>query len=393
MSKRKVILMGKGGAGKSSMKTLIFDSRVAQDLGTFGPTVGVSNTGVRFLADVKLDVWDCGGQEDIMTSFLTTDSHNVFKLVSALIYIFDLESRFLETTDKEFYLQCLEKLFKDSPPTASHSTLTPTSSSPRSRALVSPRIKEVTSLPNSGPVTIDGPKVFILMHKKDLVSAEVAESKRRMVEEWTYEALHHVEARAVQKLANRRSAGSVNEASRGRRRVDLKQFFMGAFCTTIWDDSLYSAWSMIVSTLIPNLERIKKDLMTFSRSCNATEVVIFESNTWLVVCSVSNRSKGSTFIEGGAQEQDHDQQQKRLYERISSVIKTFKYSCVKGARTQFESIQICEPDFTLVMDAFTEDTHVLIVCENAVEPRVLTHMIETARPHFKSIQSSKPKER
>ena len=49
MSKKKVLLMGKSGAGKTSMRSIIFANYMARDTMRLSPTLDVEHTHVRFL--------------------------------------------------------------------------------------------------------------------------------------------------------------------------------------------------------------------------------------------------------------------------------------------------------------------------------------------------------
>lgn len=48
------------------------------------------------------------------------------------------------------------------------------------------------------------------------------------------------------------------------------------FGTTIWDESLYKAWSSIVYSLIPNVQQLESGLRKFCTLCEASEVILFE---------------------------------------------------------------------------------------------------------------------
>jgi Ras-related GTP-binding protein A/B len=60
---RKVLLMGKSGAGKSSMRSIVFSNYVAKDVRRLGATIDVEHTHVRFMGNLMLNLWDCGGYE------------------------------------------------------------------------------------------------------------------------------------------------------------------------------------------------------------------------------------------------------------------------------------------------------------------------------------------
>lgn len=55
------------------------------------------------------------------------------------------------------------------------------------------------------------------------------------------------------------------------------------FGTSIWDETLYKAWSEIVTNLIPNIRLLETHLNKFCRICDADEVVLFERATFLVI--------------------------------------------------------------------------------------------------------------
>jgi Ras-related GTP-binding protein A/B len=62
---------------------------------------------------------------------------------------------------------------------------------------------------------------------------------------------------------------------------------MRAFPTSIWDETLYKAWSQIVYSLIPNVDLLESQLRDFSTICAADEVVLFERATFLVISHTS----------------------------------------------------------------------------------------------------------
>ena len=59
--KQKVLLMGKSGSGKSSMRSIIFSNYVAKDVRRLGATIDVEHSRVKFLGNLILNLWDCGG--------------------------------------------------------------------------------------------------------------------------------------------------------------------------------------------------------------------------------------------------------------------------------------------------------------------------------------------
>ena len=61
-STKKVLLMGRSGSGKTSMRSIIFADYLARDTMRLSPTIDVEYSHVRFLGNLHLHLWDCGGQ-------------------------------------------------------------------------------------------------------------------------------------------------------------------------------------------------------------------------------------------------------------------------------------------------------------------------------------------
>ena len=126
-------------------------------------------------------------------------------------------------------------------------------------------------------------KVFTMVHKMDLVQSDLRE-------------------RVLQDKSD-----AIRERSEGFKET------VQIFGTTIWDQTLYKAWGKIVNSLIPNLEIIEWYLKQLAEACEAEEIILFESVTFLTVTSVTS--------EIGKRNPYKDRQ-----ERLSNIIKTFKQS-------------------------------------------------------------------
>ncbi|XP_006823940.2 ras-related GTP-binding protein A [Saccoglossus kowalevskii] len=106
--------MGKSGSGKTSMRSIIFANYIARDTRRLGATIDVEHSHVRFLGNLVLNLWDCGGQEAFMENYFASQRDNIFRNVEVLIYVFDVESRELEK-DMHYYQSCLEAILQNSP--------------------------------------------------------------------------------------------------------------------------------------------------------------------------------------------------------------------------------------------------------------------------------------
>ena len=83
--KKKVLLMGKSGSGKTSMRSIIFANYIARDTRRLGATIDVELSHVRFLGNLVLNLWDCGGQEAFMESYFVSQRDNIFRNVEVCI--------------------------------------------------------------------------------------------------------------------------------------------------------------------------------------------------------------------------------------------------------------------------------------------------------------------
>lgn len=81
MAKKKVLLMGKAHSGKTSMRSIIFANYLARDTTRLSPTLDVEHHHVRFLGDLVLNLWDCGGQDAFYESYFERDRETIFRSV------------------------------------------------------------------------------------------------------------------------------------------------------------------------------------------------------------------------------------------------------------------------------------------------------------------------
>jgi len=292
--KRKVLLMGKSGSGKTSMRSIIFANYLARDTMRLGPTLGVENSHVRFLGNLVLNLWDCGGQDAFMENYFESQRDQIFRNVEVLIYVFDIESQERQK-DIETFQSCLNAISQNSK--SAH--------------------------------------IFCLIHKMDLIHKE--EDRQKIFEERSTE---------LKKLASGMS--------------------IQCFGTSIWDETLYKAWSSIVYALVPNVEKLESHLNKFCKLSQADEVVLFEKATFLVISHATHKQHADV----------------HRYEKISNIIKQFKLSCSK-TQAQFKSMEVKNKNFTAFIDVFTNNTYIMIILSDPKIQSAATNLnIQVARPHF-----------
>ncbi|KAM5195102.1 ras-related GTP-binding protein B isoform 2-T2 [Hipposideros larvatus] len=320
-----VLLMGKSGSGKTSMRSIIFANYIARDTRRLGATIldrlhslqinsslstyslvdsvgntktfDVEHSHVRFLGNLVLNLWDCGGQDTFMENYFTSQRDNIFRNVEVLIYVFDVESRELEK-DMHYYQSCLEAILQNSPDA----------------------------------------KIFCLVHKMDLVQ----EDQRDLI---------------------------FKEREEDLRRLS-RPLECSCFRTSIWDETLYKAWSSIVYQLIPNVQQLEMNLRNFAEIIEADEVLLFERATFLVISHY----------------QCKEQRDAHRFEKISNIIKQFKLSCSKLAAS-FQSMEVRNSNFAAFIDIFTSNTYVMVVMSDPSIPSAATLInIRNARKHFEKLE-------
>ncbi|KAG7841669.1 hypothetical protein KL942_001548 [Ogataea angusta] len=312
--------MGRSGSGKSSMRSIIFSNYSAFDTRRLGATIDVEHSNLRFLNNMTLNLWDCGGQDVFMENFLNNDSDtqnsnsssNIFKKCEVLIHVFDVESKEVQK-DIEIFKRVLDNLHKFSP----------------------------------------GVKIFILVHKMDLIQI----SKKQELFEIMFNKLHHVA-------------------------WDNYKFKIKGFATSIWDESLYKAWSQIVCSLIPNISLYEQLLSKFNSILNAREMILFEKTTFLVISSTNKFNVGS------------DELDPKRFEKISNIIKTYKQS-VNKIRTNFNNLVLHGRNSSIYLDVLTSNIYIMIIMDNPKstftghqvdDENLVLENIKVARAQFEKIE-------
>ncbi|WVQ95527.1 hypothetical protein IAU59_002624 [Kwoniella sp. CBS 9459] len=325
-SRKKVLLMGKSGSGKTSMRSVIFSNYTARDTRRLGATIDVEQSAVRFLGGLVLNLWDCGGQNAFVDNYLSSQKDTIFSNVAVLIYVFDITSTEWEG-DLRYFEDILFALRENSP--------------------------------DAG--------VWVLINKMDLVDKE--DPKRRKYEERKSDLLA-VDERVRKELEEEGKIESISGVLR-------------CFPTSIWDESLYKAWSSIIHTLIPNIALITSHLTYLRDVCLSVEAVLFEAETFLVIaksgspldCDPSDLDQVE--LANGAKELDQQR-----FEKISEIVKGFKKTCQRN-HEQYHGFEAKFDDCTVVLEPLTRNTYVLLV---SVDPRAetgaLVYNVHQASPHM-----------
>lgn len=269
--------MGKSASGKTSMRSIIFANYLARDTFRLGPTLSVENSNIRFLGNVVLNLWDCGGQDTFMENYFESQKDSIFRHVEMLIYVFDMEN-----TDRGERRKELENFEKSVAALSYHS---------KNALLV------------------------CLVHKMDVIHQ------------------------------NERQAAFLERCKEIEAISSAYKFHPRCFATSIWDETLYKAWSTIVYCLVPNVRELEAIVQKFCQLTHADEIVVFEKATFLVLASVQSRVHNDV----------------HRYEKISNIIKQFKLSCAKNG-SALERLEIKNANTVALIDRLTTTTYIMIIC-------------------------------
>lgn len=255
------------------MRSIIFSNYSAFDTRRLGATIDVEHSHLRFLGNMTLNLWDCGGQDVFMDNYFTNQKDHIFKMVEVLIHVFDVESKEV-SKDIEVFVKSLKQLRQFSPQA----------------------------------------KIFVLLHKMDLVQIERREELFGIM------------------------MNKLKETSK------VYGFDIVGFPTSIWDESLYKAWSSIVCSLIPNMNQYEENLTNLQKIIEAQEIILFEKTTFLVICSSNNgkliSNGNNNFITNtSSDENNFEKLDPKRYEKISNIMKNFKQSSTK-LKSQFKQLNL-----------------------------------------------------
>ncbi|UYV82202.1 RRAGB [Cordylochernes scorpioides] len=350
-----VLLMGKSGSGKTSMRSIIFANYIARDTRRLGATIEVEHSHVRFLGNLVLNLWDCGGQEAFMENYFVNQRDNIFRNVEVLIYVFDVESRELDK-DLHYYQSCLEAIAQNS----------------------------------------RDAKIFCLIHKMDLLSEEERELTFRGREDSLLELSLPLVCTCFQTSIWDETLYMVMFLSSGicptycqekvKKKRPSQQYH------SLSNGSCAQAWSSIVYALIPNVQQLEFNLQTFADILDADEVLLFERATFLV-SQCSPPHLGDVLRPTPAQMISHskrkDHRDIHRFEKVSNIIKQFKLSCSKLA-AQFQCMEVRNSHFDAFIDIFTPNTYVMVVMSDPDIPSAVTRInIQNARKHFEKLEGCK----
>eukprot|EP00970_Alexandrium_tamarense_P020084 scaffold14826_cov179-Alexandrium_tamarense.AAC.3 len=350
--------MGKAHSGKTSMRSIIFANYLARDTMRLSPTLDVEHHHVRFLGDLVLNLWDCGGQDAFYESYFERDRETIFRSVELLIYVFDIES---DCPEKDFdhFAGVLEALEENSPDA----------------------------------------RIFVLVHKMDLVAEEerelILEDRRRLIEEscvgvGVQERMKKPEFKAYHAQA-KSDAREIDDTQQGL----ITGGDDGSVASGGKDDD---AGDGIASTLAGTNMEGGEDGTADETHSNSSPIHNQTGERGATSPQPPMSPGGKTDNKQSAKPANQlsapspiPQFDAHRFEKISNIVKQFKLSCGK-AQSQFQGMDVRNSRFTAFIDAFTANTYIMVIVSNTaqnsqewgrgVQKAATLLNIQKARSHF-----------
>jgi Ras-related GTP-binding protein A/B len=101
----KILLMGKAGVGKTSMRSIIFANCAPRDTFVLGWTHDVSESRLRFMGNMMLNLLDCGGQNEFIRQYLDSKREQIFTSVEILVFVIEAEKLKSSNNDDLTYFE------------------------------------------------------------------------------------------------------------------------------------------------------------------------------------------------------------------------------------------------------------------------------------------------
>jgi len=303
-NERKVLLMGAANAGKSSMKSVIFADCSPIETQVFAATHNIDNQSITLLNDFGLSLWDCGGQNIYFESYINRDRGVVFKNVACLIFVLELGVKEWMTPEDE------ENLIRE----AMHQ-----------------QIDSLIKCLNAAKEGSSDKGVYILLHKSDLISPK---NRSRILQKWKDVVFDMLKDHSVSRS--------------------------NIYATSIWDETLYIAWSSIVQSLIPNYSYVEENLMKLAEVIGADDAILMEKNTFLTIA----HARRSVHLKWN--ETKINDSNLASFEHLSTAIKAFKLSCQRGG-SNFHTLHLTLSKSTIIIERLTNHLYIVLATS---DPRV-----------------------
>jgi GTPase SAR1 family protein/predicted regulator of Ras-like GTPase activity (Roadblock/LC7/MglB family) len=222
---QKFLLMGMSNVGKTSIFQVVFEGKLPHETKILMPTVGTERHEIVLSSDQKsktsLMIWDLGGQEKFMGRYFT-EPELTFGEASVLIFVIDAYNVDMYEESRRNLHKCVTLIKK-------HGT-------------------RPTNLPKNET------NIFCLLHKMDQFGSNREEQYKQLIDYF-------------------RLNPETNE-----QQTDIL-----FFDTSIFDSSIFSAWTKITQKIVPKSSKLNLMAQEFKEDLKAYAVLIIEKRTGLPI--------------------------------------------------------------------------------------------------------------
>lgn len=110
----KILFMGLGASGKSSIKSIAFEGKSPEDVKKYDATINYTRL-TKSIIDSAYQILDCGGQESFLSVFLGEQAEFIFSNVIVLVWVVDVSNIDKFSTSKFYFNHAIIQLSKFSP--------------------------------------------------------------------------------------------------------------------------------------------------------------------------------------------------------------------------------------------------------------------------------------
>ncbi|MFX0014822.1 MAG: ADP-ribosylation factor-like protein [Promethearchaeota archaeon] len=111
---KKLLLMGLGASGKSSIRAVAFEGKSPEDVKDYKATINYTRS-MKTIIRNPFQIFDCGGQESFISVFVGEQAELIFTDVAVLVWVVDLSDFDQVSTSKFYFNHATAKLAQYAP--------------------------------------------------------------------------------------------------------------------------------------------------------------------------------------------------------------------------------------------------------------------------------------
>jgi len=111
---RKLLLMGLGASGKSSIRSVAFEGKSPDEVLEYKATINYTRS-MKSIIKSPFQIFDCGGQESFISVFVGEQAEYIFTDVAILVWVVDLSDFDQVSTSKFYFKHAVNQLNKFAP--------------------------------------------------------------------------------------------------------------------------------------------------------------------------------------------------------------------------------------------------------------------------------------